>query len=131
MAGIRGSNTRPEVKLRHRLHAMGFRYRLHSQALPGRPDIVLPGRRAVVFVHGCFWHRHSGCRYATSPASNTEFWTTKFDKNVERDRRTKGVLLEEGWRVAVVWECSIRSSVDEAAGRVAKWLSGDETYVEM
>ena len=100
MAGIRGRDTQPEVKLRHRLHAMGFRYRLHLNVLPGHPDIVLPRHRAVVFVHGCFWHRHSGCRYATSPTSNSEFWVTKFGKNVARDRRTRCLLLDAGWRVA-------------------------------
>ena len=131
MSGIRGRDTQPELKLRRRLHAMGFRYRLHSNILPGRPDIVLPARRAVVFVHGCFWHRHPGCRYASSPASNSEFWEAKFEKNVERDQLTRRLLLEGGWRVAIVWECSIRSSVVNVTDRLAEWLRSSRLYLEI
>ena len=107
MSSIRGKNTRPERILRSLLFARGFRYRLHVRGLPGSPDLVFPKRKAVVFVHGCFWHRHVGCRYATTPSSNVGFWQTKFDANVSRDKRVTRQLREEGWRVFVVWACQI------------------------
>lgn len=108
MSAIKGENTLPERTVRSYLHRSGLRFRLHTTDLPGRPDIVLPRWGCVVFIHGCFWHRHSGCRFATTPASNTRFWKTKFDANVERDRRNTAALRRLGWRVIVVWECSIR-----------------------
>jgi DNA mismatch endonuclease (patch repair protein) len=108
MAGIRGSNTSPEMKVRRFLHRHGFRYRLHQQDLPGKPDVVLRRYRACIFIHGCFWHRHPGCRYATTPKTRAEFWEQKFDQNVERDLRTRNELLQRGWRVFELWECGIR-----------------------
>lgn len=108
MSAIKGKNTLPERTVRSYLHRSGLRFRLHTTDLPGRPDIVLPRWGCVVFIHGCFWHRHPGCRFATTPASNTRFWKTKFDANVERDRRNTAALRRLGWRVIVVWECSIR-----------------------
>ncbi|WP_123495803.1 very short patch repair endonuclease [Pseudomonas frederiksbergensis] len=108
MAAIRGSNTSPEMKVRKLLHRHGFRYRLHSRKLPGRPDVVLPRYNVCIFIHGCFWHRHSGCRYATTPRTREEFWRLKFDQNVERDLRNKTELLQQGWRVFELWECGIR-----------------------
>ena len=108
MAGIRGSNTSPEMKVRRLLHRYGFRYRLHQKNLPGRPDLVLSRYRVCIFVHGCFWHRHPGCRYATTPATRKEFWQSKFDQNVARDTRNKETLLAAGWRVIELWECGIR-----------------------
>jgi DNA mismatch endonuclease (patch repair protein) len=108
MSGIRGANTRPETFLRKALHRAGFRYRLHASKLPGRPDIVLASRRAAIFVHGCFWHRHHGCHWCTTPASNVDFWTSKFERNVERDRQAIDTLQELSWRTAVVWECGLR-----------------------
>ncbi|CAD7338265.1 DNA mismatch endonuclease Vsr [Sphingomonadales bacterium 56] len=122
MAGIRGKNTGPEVSLRRAMHARGFRYRLHVRSLPGRPDLVFPRYKAVVLVHGCFWHRHEGCRYATSPATRPEFWTEKFATNMARDRSNEGRLLAAGWRIAVVWECALRRSIDEVAGQLSRWL---------
>lgn len=109
MARIRGKNTRPEVALRKVLHGLGLRYRLHGSWLPGRPDLVFPRYKAVVFVHGCFWHRHSGCSIATIPKSNTPFWLDKFEKNVARDTRAIRALEELGWRVFVAWECELGS----------------------
>lgn len=108
MAGIRGSNTRPEVKVRRILHRHGFRYRLHQRNLPGRPDIVLSRYRVCIFVHGCFWHRHLGCHYATTPKTNEDFWRIKLEQNVARDAQNKEILLASGWRVFELWECGIR-----------------------
>lgn len=125
MSRIRGRNTRPEVGLRRALHARGLRYRLHDPRLPGRPDIVFPRFRAVCFVHGCFWHRHPGCRYATTPATREAFWAAKFSANVERDTRNRLELLAVGWRVAIVWECSLRSEGSETmAATLHRWLQG-------
>ena len=108
MAGIRGRNTAPEHAVRRIAHRMGLRFRLHRKNLPGRPDLVFPKRRLAVFVHGCFWHRHEGCRYAYTPKSRVAFWTEKFAQNVDRDKRNEQVLRDLGWRVLVVWECETR-----------------------
>ena len=125
MSRIRGRDTRPEMGLRRALHARGLRYRLHDRRLPGRPDIVFPRFRAACFVHGCFWHRHAGCRYATTPATRTAFWAAKFEANVARDARNRIELLAVGWRVAVVWECALRHESNEAvAAAVHEWLLG-------
>lgn len=108
MAAIRGRDTTPELKVRSLLHHLGYRFRLHRRDLPGSPDVVLPRYRTVVFVHGCFWHRHPDCRYATTPMNRAEFWARKFEQNVERDRRQQEQLITMGWRVMVVWECELR-----------------------
>ena len=105
MAGIRGQDTAPELIVRRIAHRMGLRFRLHRKDLPGRPDLVFPKHRLVVFVHGCFWHQHGGCRYAHIPKSRVAYWTEKFSRNVARDRRNEGVLRDVGWRVLVIWEC--------------------------
>jgi DNA mismatch endonuclease (patch repair protein) len=126
MSGIRGKNTWPERALRYRLFAEGFRYRLHVRNLPGSPDLVFPKYRAVVFVHGCFWHRHERCRYATIPKANGDFWKQKFQGNVNRDARHAEMLGELGWRVAVVWECALKHSVETTAKTVGDWLHGSE-----
>lgn len=108
MSRIRGKDTQPELALRKVLHKLGLRYRLHG-ALPGKPDLVFPRYRTVVFVHGCFWHRHAGCNIASTPKSNTSFWLEKFEKNIARDARVAAQLEKEGWRVLVVWECELAS----------------------
>ena len=107
MAGIRGTDTKPERLVRSWLHRQGLRFRLHKFGLPGRPDIILSKYRAAIFVHGCFWHRHPGCRYATTPASNAAFWQEKFRKNVARDRKKAAELRRLGWRVLTIWECQV------------------------
>jgi DNA mismatch endonuclease (patch repair protein) len=109
MSAIRSRDTVSEIVVRKALHAAGLRFRLHRRDLPGSPDIVLPKFRSVVFVHGCFWHRHSGCRYSTTPASNVDFWRQKFAANVQRDRSQQRALRKEGWRVFTVWECETKS----------------------
>lgn len=108
MATIRGKDTKPEMLVRRFLHAHGFRFRLHRTDLPGKPDIVLPRLRTCIFVHGCFWHRHAGCRYAVLPKTRPEFWAAKLEGNVARDRNAVLALRHAGWQVIVVWECELR-----------------------
>jgi len=133
MSGIRGKNTKPELVLRRALHARGFRYRLHSGKVHGRPDMVLPKYRAAVFVHGCFWHRHEGCRYTTNPSTRPKFWQAKFKANVARDRTIRKTLLADGWRVATVWECALRKSdhIELAVEKLAAWLLDDAMKLEL
>ena len=107
MSRIRSRDTQPELKLRRALHALGLRYRLHVKSLPGTPDIVFPRHKTALFVHGCFWHRHSGCKLAASPKSRAEFWNTKFSQNVKRDQANLSALAAIGWRTQVVWECEL------------------------
>lgn len=107
MGRIKSTDTKPEITLRRALHHLGLRFRLGGAGLPGRPDIVLRRYRAVVFVHGCFWHRHRDCKTASTPKSNTDFWKAKFERNVERDRRAVLKLEALRWRVFVVWECEV------------------------
>lgn len=117
MAAIRSENTKPEVRVRSALHALGFRFRLHRKDLPGRPDIVLPKHASVIFVHGCFWHCHR-CKYGSVvPATRAEFWAAKRKGNVDRDRRNAAALRRLGWRVAVIWECEVRTQ-EAALARV-------------
>ncbi|NGO62444.1 DNA mismatch endonuclease Vsr [Rhizobium daejeonense] len=133
MAGIRGKDTKPELALRRALHARGFRYRLHAKHVPGRPDLVFPKHHAVVFVHGCFWHRHNGCRYTSTPSTRPEFWQAKFEANVARDATVRAALLESGWRVATVWECALRKpdKVTVSAELLSAWLMSNETTIEI
>lgn len=114
MAGIQSKNTSPEMRVRRFLHRAGFRYRLHDPRLPGHPDVVLPKHRIVIFVHGCFWHRHPACRYATIPAQNREKWREKFEGNVLRDSKQVTALVEMGWAVIVIWECGVRAKQYES-----------------
>lgn len=118
----RGST--PEIRLRKALHRRGFRYRVNDKRLPGSPDIVFPKYHAVIFVHGCFWHRH-GCKYTTTPSTRKEFWKAKFRANVERDKRNEEKLIELGWRVLVIWECEIKKLFDNGLiERVERFLLG-------
>lgn len=133
MAGIKGKNTKPELVLRRALHAQGLRFRLHSTKITGAPDIVLPKYKAAVFVHGCFWHRHFRCRYATTPSTRPEFWQAKFAANVARDEAVKRGLLDIGWRVATVWECALRKQnlIEEAARQLTEWLPTASKEIEI
>ena len=109
MARIRSKDTKPEQAVRRALFGLGYRYRLHRKDLPGQPDIVFPGRRKVVFIHGCFWHAHEGCKVANLPKSRTEFWQAKFTRNRERDEANQVALRRLGWKVLTVWECEVRN----------------------
>ena len=132
MSRIKGKNTAPEMTIRRWLWAKGYRYRLHTKGLAGRPDIVLPRYRAAIFVHGCFWHRH-GCRATTKPASRTEFWTAKFEENVKRDGRNVRELMGSDWRVMVIWECGLRGSnadVERVGNQIVDFLGSDSCFFE-
>jgi len=109
MSRIRGKNTVPERVVRSALHRMGYRFRLHRPDLPGKPDIVLRRYNTVILVHGCFWHRHKGCKFAYTPKSRKRFWKQKFERNVQRDHQVKRLLKSRGWRVCVIWECETES----------------------
>lgn len=108
MAKVRGANTKPEIALRQIAHRIGLRFRLHRKDLPGKPDMTLPKHRLAIFVHGCFWHRHQGCKRASTPSSRTDFWQAKFQATVERDTLQLQQLSLLGWRTMVVWECELR-----------------------
>jgi DNA mismatch endonuclease (patch repair protein) len=112
MAQIKNKNTKPEIFVRRLLHQQGYRFRLHQKNLPGTPDIILPKYKTVIFVHGCFWHRHPNCADASTPKTRTEFWQKKFAMNVERDKRNQQKLCESGWHVIIVWECEIINQKD-------------------
>jgi DNA mismatch endonuclease (patch repair protein) len=127
MSGIRGRNTKPEILIRSLLHRRGFRFRLDARDLAGRPDIVLPRYRAVIFVHGCFWHGHN-CHLFKWPQTRAEFWRDKIGRNRANDAKAQAALLEAGWRVATVWECALRGAnrdIDGVLQRLIDWLHGD------
>ena len=112
MAAIKSKNTKPELVIRRSLHAMGYRFRLHKKDLPGKPDIVLPKYKIAFFVHGCFWHRHEGCKLSTIPKIRTEFWMEKFRGNVERDKLNQAKLISMGWTPLIIWECETKKNVN-------------------
>jgi DNA mismatch endonuclease, patch repair protein len=134
MSGIRARDTKPELVVRKGLHAAGFRYRLYDRRLPGKPDLVLPRYRAVIFVHGCFWHGH-GCHLFRMPSSNTQFWQDKIAGNLARDRVAVERLRESGWRVAIVWECTLKGKTrrkpEEVTASLAGWLKGEAGAMEI
>ena len=120
MSRIRSKDTNPEKRVRSFLHRAGYRFRLHRKDLPGTPDIVLPKYRKVIFVHGCFWHRHKGCKFAYSPKTRTDFWQKKFEENITRDQRNRDMLFQMGWKVEIVWECETKdeSMLKNVLGRI-------------
>lgn len=134
MSGIRGTNTKPELLLRKGLHALGFRFRLHDRSLPGKPDIVLPRYKAVIFAHGCFWHGHD-CHLFKWPSTRPEFWQAKIARNRTVDERVEAVLAEAGWRQAVVWECALKGKtqlpLEEVITACAEWLRSDRPRLEI
>ncbi len=121
MSAIKGKDTKPELVVRSTAHRLGYRFRLHRRDLPGKPDLVFPAREMIVFVHGCFWHQHPHCRYATRPATRKEFWAEKLDGNRQRDRRVQTELRQIGWDVLVIWECQTRDPIT-LAGRLLRFL---------
>ena len=133
MAGIKGKNSQPELLVRRMLFASGYRFRLHRRDMPGTPDIVMPRRKVAIFVHGCFWHHHQGCRYAKMPATRPSFWKAKLEANVERDRRAVEKLQALGWRVLCVWECSTRDAEAAAGlqGAMNSWIESSERLGEI
>lgn len=110
MALVRGTDTKPELVVRRLAHRLGYRFRLHRRDLPGRPDLVFTGRRKAIFVHGCFWHRHPGCKATRVPKTRVQFWQRKFEDNVRRDAAVQQALAEEGWQVLVIWECEVKEA---------------------
>jgi len=122
MSRIRSKDTKPEKIVRSLLHRMGYRFRLHVQDLPGKPDIVLPRHKTVIFVHGCFWHRHPKCKYAYTPKSRIEFWSKKFEDNIARFRVVKKELVHIKWKVVVIWECEIEKNPDWIKDKLYKFL---------
>lgn len=125
MSGIRGKGTKPEMLARKALTAAGYRYRLHRRDLPGAPDVVVPGCRVAIFVHGCFWHVHSGCKNAKLPSTRPDFWRDKLEGNVARDRRAIESLRANGWRVLTIWECATRDAVTLATlpEALSRWIA--------
>lgn len=122
MSRVRNKDTRPEMTVRRLVFGLGYRYRLHGRKLPGKPDLVFAGRRKVIFVHGCFWHRHEGCSLARLPKSRHEFWIPKLEANRERDKRNLAALAAEGWEVLTVWECELKD-LDALRSRITRFLS--------
>jgi DNA mismatch endonuclease (patch repair protein) len=133
MAGIKGKNSQPELLVRRLLFASGYRFRLHRRDLPGTPDIVMPSRKIAIFIHGCFWHLHQGCRFAKMPATRPEFWRVKLEANVQRDQRSIDELRAMGWRVLCVWECSTRDSRASAdiQYRLQNWIESESPLGEI
>ena len=126
MSRIRGRDTKPELIVRRIAHGLGFRFRLHRKDLPGRPDIVFPRHQAVIVVHGCFWHRHPGCKRASSPKTRVRYWQNKFEDNVVRDKRNETALRDLGWKVMVIWECETKDH-EAVAARIESFLRRDDS----
>lgn len=131
MRAIRGSNTGPELLLRRELHRRGFRYRVAPRTIPGRPDLVLRKWNAVLFVNGCFWHAHAGCRFFRLPKTREAFWRDKLAGNVARDARTLASLSNAGWRIAVVWECALRADSQSVLGDIERFLRSQDRFLEL
>ena len=124
MSRIKGKNTKPEMLVRRFLHANGFRYKLHDKTLPGKPDIVLPKYKTVIFIHGCFWHGHEGCKYYIVPKTRTEWWLNKINGNIANDEKALKALKKEGWKIITLWECNLKpSTIDRTLTRFVQKLS--------
>lgn len=123
MSRIKGKDTKPEMLVRRYLHAKGYRYRLHVKDMPGKPDIVLPKYRTVIFIHGCFWHGHKGCKYYVVPKTRTEWWLNKINRNIENDKKAIKTLKKEGWKVIALWECGLKSTpIDKTLSALSQKL---------
>jgi len=134
MSGIRGKNTRPEIGIRKGIHALGFRFRLHVKEIPGHPDIVLPKYKALILVHGCFWHRHA-CHLFKWPSTRAEFWKKKINGNVKNDEKILAILKTSGWRCLIVWECALKGKTrlekSELIKQIAEWILSEKKYQEI
>ncbi len=124
MARIKGQNTKPEILIRKLVHSLGYRFRLHQNTIPGKPDLVLPRHEKIIFVHGCFWHGHAGCSRAGLPSTNTEFWKKKILTNRNRDARVRGELHRSGWQVLVIWQCQTKK-IESLTKRLKRFLKTD------
>lgn len=137
MASIKSKNTKPEIYLRKKLFAEGFRFRLHSSTVPGHPDLFLRKYNTAVFVNGCFWHRHLNCKYAYTPKSRIDFWSNKFQNNIKRDKKVRGELMEKGIRCLIVWECTIKKAWKnedleaKLLNQIKEFLQGNDQYLEI
>ena len=126
MSRIKGKNSKPEMLVRKFLHANGFRYKLHDKSLPGKPDLVLPKYKTVIFVHGCFWHGHEGCRYYVVPKTRTEWWLNKINGNIANDKKAADALITSGWKIIEVWECELKSANFSATlNQIAETIKAD------
>jgi DNA mismatch endonuclease, patch repair protein len=124
MSRIKGKNTKPEMLVRKYLHAHGYRYKLHDKTLPGKPDLVLPKYKTVIFIHGCFWHGHNNCKYFTIPKTRTQWWTDKINKNSSNDAKAVKLLKKEGWKIITIWECKLKAAkLDDTLATLLKKLS--------
>lgn len=133
MSGIKGKNTKPELIIRSMLHKKGFRFRIHNSKLPSKPDIVLKKYRAVILIHGCFWHRHQ-CRIFKWPQTNQEFWEIKINKNYENDIKKMNELHEMGWRICIIWECAIKGAgkdLERVISDVTSWIRSENNFMEI
>lgn len=134
MAAIKSRNTKPEILIRSLLHRKGFRFRIHVKDLPGKPDIVLPKYKVVIFVHGCFWHGHENCKLFKMPTTRTEFWQNKISRNQSNDLKASKLLLSNNWRVAVIWECAVRNANKDLQGfidKISEWIISNSPILEL
>lgn len=133
MSRVCSTETKPEQELRSLLHKAGFRFRKNLKNLPGKPDIVLPKYKAIVFVHGCFWHGHTGCKKAKLPTTRTEFWTNKIADNITRDQKNIELLQQQGWRIAIIWECYLKNKLirDQTSKNIVAWLRSNSLFLEI
>lgn len=129
MRKVKAKDTKPEMAVRRIAHRLGYRYRLHVKELPGSPDLVFPSRRKVIFVHGCFWHRHKGCRRASTPSTNVEFWAAKFERNAARDADNERLLNRAGWESLTIWECEVRD-MSKVEQKISEFLGDYWKHIE-
>jgi DNA mismatch endonuclease (patch repair protein) len=122
MSKIRSKNTKPEIILRSELHKKGYRFRIHSKSLPGKPDIILPKYKTVIFVHGCFWHQHKNCIDGRIPKTRTDYWKAKLEKNIQRDIKNRKEIKKMGWKPLVIWECEIEKKIEKISNKITKFL---------
>lgn len=129
MSRIKCKDTKPEILVRKHLFSRGYRYRKNVKDLPGKPDLVFPGRKKIIFIHGCFWHRHEGCKRTRTPKSNIEFWKHKFEKNIERDKSSQQKLVNSGWKILIIWECALLRDPEDTLRVAENWLNQDNDKI--